>query len=124
MNVSRFKGKIFGAVIGAVAGPVGIVVGILIGHLYDARRCSFQPKDWQEYLPKPPHLFPRQQAYRILGVSPDCSTEEIKRVYRRLVSIYHPDRVGSLGKEFLLLAEKKTRAINDAYRQIREERGF
>jgi DnaJ-domain-containing protein 1 len=124
LNFSRFKGKIIGAAIGAVAGPVGIVVGILIGHLYDARRSSFGREDWEEHVPKPPCLSDRRQAYRVLGVTPDCSTEEIKRVYRRLVSIYHPDRASSLGKEFLLLAEKKTQAINDAYTQIREERGF
>jgi DnaJ-domain-containing protein 1 len=124
LKFSRFKGKIIGAAIGAVAGPAGIVVGALIGHLYDARRSSFQRMDWKRHIPMPPCRSSEQQAYRILGISPDCSIEEIKRVYRRLVSIYHPDRAGSLGKELTLLAEKKTKAINDAYRQIRRERGF
>jgi len=30
--------------------------------------------------------------YKILGVSKDSSSEDIKRAYKRLVLIYHPDK--------------------------------
>ena len=55
--------------------------------------------------------------YKVLGVSPDASDEEIQKAYRRLVKKYHPDV--NPGDES---AEKKMREINAAYDQIRNIR--
>lgn len=52
--------------------------------------------------------------YKILGVSPDASDEEIKRAYRRLAKQYHPDL--NPGDE---TAAKKMQQINAAYEQIK-----
>ena len=52
--------------------------------------------------------------YKILGVSPDASDEEIKKAYRRLAKEYHPDR--NPGDP---VAAKKMQQINDAYDQIK-----
>lgn len=52
--------------------------------------------------------------YKVLGVSPDASDEEIKTAYRRLAKQYHPDR--NPGDE---TAAKKMQEINDAYDQIK-----
>ena len=52
--------------------------------------------------------------YKVLGISPDASDEEIKRAYRRLAKQYHPDR--NPGDE---AAAKKMQQINAAYEQIK-----
>ncbi len=52
--------------------------------------------------------------YKVLGVSPDASDEEIKRAYRQLAKQYHPDR--NPGDEE---AAKKMQEINAAYEQIK-----
>lgn len=52
--------------------------------------------------------------YKVLGVSPDASDEEIKSAYRRLAKQYHPDRNPG-DKE----AAKKMQQINDAYDRIK-----
>lgn len=52
--------------------------------------------------------------YKVLGVSPNASDEEIKKAYRRLAKQYHPDR--NPGDQE---AAKKMQQINDAYDQIK-----
>lgn len=52
--------------------------------------------------------------YKVLGVSPDASDEEIKRAYRRLAKKYHPDL--NPGDEE---AARKMQEVNTAYEQIK-----
>ena len=52
--------------------------------------------------------------YKVLGVNPDASDEEIKRAYRKLAKQYHPDL--NPGDE---VAAKKMQQINAAYDQIK-----
>ena len=52
--------------------------------------------------------------YKVLGVSPDASDEEIKKAYRRLAKKYHPDlNPGDA------VAAQKMQEINAAYEQIK-----
>ncbi len=60
--------------------------------------------------------------YSILRASPEDSDDEIKRKYKKLIADYHPDRVANLGIELRDLAERKTKAINNAYAEIRRFR--
>ncbi|CAG8941924.1 unnamed protein product [Penicillium salamii] len=52
--------------------------------------------------------------YKVLGVSRDADDRTIKRSYRQLIKLHHPDKAHSQGvsKE---QAEKKMAAINEAY---------
>ena len=55
-----------------------------------------------------------QDPYKVLGVSPDASDEEIKKAYRELTKKYHPDL--NPGDEN---AARKMNDINSAYDQIK-----
>ena len=52
--------------------------------------------------------------YKVLGVSPDASDEEVKAAYRKLAKKYHPDL--NPGDEY---AARKMNEINAAYDQIK-----
>jgi DnaJ like chaperone protein len=64
------------------------------------------------------------RAYEILGIGRDAGPEEIKAAYRKLAMENHPDRVASLGPELVKVAEEKFKAIQEAYDQVRREKGF
>jgi len=61
--------------------------------------------------------------YSVLGVPPHASEEDVKRAWRRLVRVYHPDAVMASGRtEDLAHAQHKVAAINAAYEAIERER--
>lgn len=53
--------------------------------------------------------------YRTLGLRPDSSAEEIKKVYRKLAMQYHPDRNGGNTD-----SEERLKEINEAYQILRD----
>lgn len=58
--------------------------------------------------------------YKVLGVSPSATDEEIKTAYRQLAKKYHPDRYR--GHDLQDLAGEKLKQINEAYDVIQKER--
>ena len=54
--------------------------------------------------------------YKVLGVSPQASDEEIKKAYRALVKKYHPDNY--VDNPLADLADEKMKEINEAYDTI------
>ena len=60
-----------------------------------------------------------EDPYKVLGVSPDASDEEIKRAYRRLAKKYHPDL--NPGDK---VAAQKMQEVNAAYEQIKDPDKF
>ena len=63
-------------------------------------------------------------AYQVLGISPDATDEEVRRAYRRLALEHHPDRVAKLGEDVRRAAEKKFQEINAAKERIYKQRGL
>ncbi|MCC7317518.1 MAG: molecular chaperone DjiA [Bacteroidales bacterium] len=63
-------------------------------------------------------------AYRILGLTPDSTDEELKKAYREMAVKYHPDKVSHLGDEVRASAEEKFKQVTDAYEQIKKQRGI
>lgn len=64
------------------------------------------------------------QAYKILETDAQATDDEIKKAYRRMAARFHPDKVSHLGPEFQKMAEEKFKAINQAYQEIRTQRGI
>jgi hypothetical protein len=54
--------------------------------------------------------------YSVLDISPDASTDEVKRAYRDLARKYHPDNYQN--NPLADLAEEKMKEINEAYDAI------
>ncbi|WP_242046526.1 J domain-containing protein [Cylindrospermum sp. FACHB-282] len=66
----------------------------------------------QEWLP-----FDINKAYKILGLKPGASGEEVKQAYRQMAKIWHPDSI--LEPEKKLKAEEKIKEINQAYEKLK-----
>lgn len=65
-----------------------------------------------------------EDAYKVLGVSPSATDDEVKRAYRRLALQHHPDKVAALGEDVRKAAEKKFQEINNAKERIWKARGL
>ena len=62
--------------------------------------------------------------YKILGITPDATNDEVKKAYRKMAVKYHPDKVATLGADVQKAAEEKFKTISQAYQAICKERGI
>ena len=58
--------------------------------------------------------------YKVLGVSPNATDDEIKQAYRKLAKQYHPDKY--VNNPLSDLASEKMKEINEAYDRILNDR--
>ena len=73
--------------------------------------------DWQKKSYGSTATVENSSAYTVLGLEAGTSIEEVKKVYRKLVAVNHPDRLRGEGasEEAIKLAEKRMAEINEAY---------
>jgi preprotein translocase subunit Sec63 len=53
--------------------------------------------------------------YEILGVPRNATEDQIRTSYKRMMAMYHPDKVAHLGPELQEVAQLKARELNRAY---------
>ena len=58
--------------------------------------------------------------YKVLGVAPDASDDEVKKAYRALARKYHPDKYRD--SDLADLASEKMKEVNAAYEEIQNMR--
>ncbi len=66
----------------------------------------------------------KPDAYKILELNQNATSQEIKKQYRILCKKYHPDLTSLRPKHEQEKSGVKMRQINNAYQQIKKERGF
>lgn len=60
--------------------------------------------------------------YKVLGISPDATDDEVKKAYRTLAKQYHPDRYQNATAAVQEQADRKMKEINSAYDDIQRQR--
>ena len=58
--------------------------------------------------------------YKVLGISPNATDDEVKKAYRELARKYHPDNYRD--SDLADLAGEKMKEINEAYETIQAQR--
>jgi DnaJ-domain-containing protein 1 len=105
--MKRWYGKLLGLLAGAALfrpNPLlGALIGLLIGHAFDS--------DW--------FRSPRENPWRVLGLTEEASDAEVDLAYRRLITQYHPDKLSGAADELRRQAEARAREINAAYDRIK-----
>lgn len=63
-------------------------------------------------------------AYKILEIDASATDDEVKKAYRKMAVKYHPDKVSHLGEDVQKAAKEKFQQLNEAYEQIKKQRGI
>lgn len=61
--------------------------------------------------------------FEMLGLKRSATLAEAKSAYRRLMKLYHPDRMAGLGSELREIAEENTKNLNEAYEHVQAQLG-
>jgi len=76
-------------------------------------------KTEQQSLAQSTNWVDRAGALEILGLESEATTSDIKRAYRRMVQLYHPDRHAKGGQPSIDAAQKKFLRVQKAYEVLK-----
>lgn len=62
--------------------------------------------------------------YKILEIESSASNDEVKKAYRKMAVKFHPDKVLDLGEDVQKAAKEKFQKVQEAYENIKKQRGF
>lgn len=62
--------------------------------------------------------------YKVLGVEPTATDDEVKKAYRKMAIKFHPDKVAQMGEEYQKGAKEKFQKIQESYEEIKKRRGM
>jgi DnaJ-domain-containing protein 1 len=108
---------------------VVVAFGLFLGYWLVSKLMGGKPAAEPERTAEEPRAAgpatPEPRAWHeVLEISPVAPVEEIRDAYKRLMSLYHPDKVASLGPELGALAERKSKEVTVAYREAMQSRGL
>jgi DnaJ like chaperone protein len=87
-----------------------------------ANYLGLNTKDFESL--KAMHYKDTESAYKILEIEASCSDDDVKKAYRKMAMKYHPDKVRGLGEQHEKAANDKFLQVQNAYEQIKKERGM
>ncbi len=92
--------------------------------MYDFERVAhqYQHQTNEKTRPQKSQASKLNRAYTILEITPSATVNEIKKAYRKLAKLHHPDKVIHLGADFQKNAKRKFQLIANAYALIKEKR--
>lgn len=62
--------------------------------------------------------------YKVLGIEPGATDDEVKKAYRKMAIKFHPDKVAQMGEEYQKGAKEKFQKIQESYEAIKKRRGM
>lgn len=62
--------------------------------------------------------------FKILEIHNSASDEEVKKAYKKMAVKFHPDKVSHLGEEYQQDAKEKFQKVQQAYENIKKQRGI
>jgi DnaJ like chaperone protein len=100
-----------------------VLFGLFAGYWAVSKVFFSSPKTTETSKPTPPPGPHRPQWHDTLQVDPSADEAQIRDAYKRMISLYHPDKVESLGPDLKALAIEKSQEITAAYREAMRSRG-
>jgi DnaJ-domain-containing protein 1 len=100
-----------------------ILFGLFAGYWVVSKLFFGSPKATENSKPAPQPSAPPPKWHDILQVVPSATEAQIREAYKRMISLYHPDKVESLGADLKALAIQKSQEITAAYREGMKVRG-